>query len=180
MSECHSTDTKTAVQHEESPEDCSHVEDDITQERAGGHCKRFDQCHTARNYCGDKYTSSCGGTQRDQFKSNQFSPTWSSMLFGDTMADVLSVEGCPDWFLRTSEPEVAWWWHDSTNSKNDSKAAGDMIHFILEPRPFWRLVAGCSGSCYSNKLLQFREGTVNRLYCRGHRGNTRCACEQGL
>lgn len=53
----------SSVQHEESPKHCHHVEGNITQKWTRGYSERLDQRHTACNYCGNKYTSSCGGRE---------------------------------------------------------------------------------------------------------------------
>lgn len=55
----------SSVQYHKRPKHCSHVEDDIAQKRPGGHSKRFDQRHAARDHRGNEYTSSCGGREGD-------------------------------------------------------------------------------------------------------------------
>lgn len=55
-----------SVQYHKCPKHRGHVEDDIAQERTRGHSKRFDQRHTACNYCSNKDTSSCGGRKNKQ------------------------------------------------------------------------------------------------------------------
>lgn len=49
----------SSEQHEESPKHRHHVEDDIAQERTGGHSERLHQRHAPGNHRGDKYASSC-------------------------------------------------------------------------------------------------------------------------
>lgn len=41
-------------------------------------------------------------------------------------------------------------------------------------------VAGCFGSCYLNKLLQFRESTINCFHSWSQWGNGWCTWKQGL
>lgn len=55
-----------SVQHEKRPKHSHHVEADVTQKGAGGYSERLDQRHAAGNYCGDKYTSPCGGRKMGQ------------------------------------------------------------------------------------------------------------------
>lgn len=61
---------RSSVQYHKRPKHRDHVEDDVTQKRTRGHSKRFDQRHTACNYCSDKYTSSCAGREKDIMHNN--------------------------------------------------------------------------------------------------------------